>query len=94
MAFRKASLSKCLKDKKIGITEIREVVWLSTLCHTHTHTPFHRRHELQVKFMYQNVTHHAKRDIMGIVKSIDSGQPVKSYHSRNFSLLADFLCIM
>ena len=39
------------------------------------------------------VTHQAKRDFMGIAKSIDPGQPAQSAqsdHGRNFSLLADF----
>ena len=36
----------------------------------------------------------AKRDLMGIAKSIHPSQPVQSDHSQNFSLLADFLCIM
>ena len=40
--------------------------------------------------MIISVTYHAKRDLMGIAKSIDLGQPA---HGRNFSLLADFLCI-
>ena len=43
-----------------------------------------------------NVTHQAKRDLMGIAKSINPGQPAQftqSDHGRNFSLLADFLCI-
>ena len=42
------------------------------------------------------VTYHAKRDLTGTAKSIDPGQPPKSSqaeHGRNFSLLADFLCI-
>ena len=39
-----------------------------------------------------NVTHLAK-DLMGIAKSIYHGQPAQSDHGRNFSLLADFLCI-
>ena len=41
-------------------------------------------------------THHAKKDFVGIEKSIDSDQPAQSAqsdHGRNFSLLADFLCI-
>ena len=38
-------------------------------------------------------THHVKKDLMGIVKSIDPGQPVQFDYCRNFSLLADFLCI-
>ena len=44
----------------------------------------------------KKVTHHAKRGLMGIVKSIDPGQPAQSAkadHGRNFSLLADFLCV-
>ena len=36
------------------------------------------------------MTHHTERDLMGIAKSIDSGQPAQSDHGRNFSLLADF----
>ena len=43
-----------------------------------------------------NVAHHKKRKLIGIAKSIDRGQPVQSAqadHGRNFSLLADFLCI-
>ena len=43
------------------------------------------------------VTHHAKKDLMGIMKSINPGQPVQSGqadHSQNFSLWADFLCII
>ena len=42
------------------------------------------------------VTHHTERGHMGIAKSIDPGQPAQSAqtdHSRNFSLLTDFLCI-
>ena len=39
------------------------------------------------------VTYQAKRDLMGIVKSIDSGQPAQADHGQNFLLLADFLCI-
>ena len=39
------------------------------------------------------VTHHAIRDLVGIANSIDPGQPAQADHSRNFSLLADFLCI-
>ena len=42
------------------------------------------------------LTHHATRDLMGIAKSIDPGQPaqsVQSDHGQNFSLLADFQCI-
>ena len=42
------------------------------------------------------VTHQAKRDLMRIAKSIDPGQPAQStqaVHGRNFSLLADFLCV-
>ena len=42
------------------------------------------------------MTHHRKRELMGIAKSIDPGQPVQSMqadHGQNFSLLADFLCI-
>ena len=42
---------------------------------------------------YTNVTHHAKRDLMEITKNIDPDQPAQADHSRNFSLLADFLCI-
>ena len=30
---------------------------------------------------------------MGIAKIIDPGQPAQADHGRNFSLLADFLCI-
>ena len=39
------------------------------------------------------MTHLAKRDLMGIAKSIDPGQPVQSDHGQSFLLLADFLCI-
>ena len=42
------------------------------------------------------VTHHAKRDLMGIAKNIDPGQTAQSAqsdHGRYFLLLADFLCI-
>ena len=42
------------------------------------------------------MTHQAKRDLTGIAKSIDSGQPAQSAQadqSRNFSLLVDFLYI-
>ena len=45
-------------------------------------------------FIY--VTHLEKRGLEGIAKSIDPGQPAQSAqadHGRNFSLLADFLCI-
>ena len=45
---------------------------------------------------FTNVTHQEKRDLMGIAKSIDSGQPALSAqadHGPNFLLLADFLCI-
>ena len=41
----------------------------------------------KVIYLNEYVTHHAKRDCMGIVKSIHPGQ------GRNFLLLADFLCI-
>ena len=37
-----------------------------------------------------------KRDLTGIAKSIDPGQPAQSAqadHSQSFSLSADFLCI-
>ena len=37
-----------------------------------------------------------EKDLMEIAKSIDLGQPAQSAqadHGRNFSLLADFLCI-
>ena len=49
-------------------------------------------------YMYAKtcLTHHAKRNHMGIAKRIDSGQPAQSAqsdHSRNFSPLAEFLCI-
>ena len=37
--------------------------------------------------------HHMKKDLMRIAKSIDPGQSAQSDHSRNFLLLADFLCI-
>ena len=40
------------------------------------------------------VTHHPKRGLMGIVKSIDLGQSVRLAHAdqgQTFSLLADFL---
>ena len=49
------------------------------------------------KTAYKYVTRHAKRDLMGTAKSIDPGQPAQSAqsdHGQNFSLLADFLCIM
>ena len=39
------------------------------------------------------VTHHAKRDLTGIAKSIDPGQSAQADHGRLFSLLADFLYI-
>ena len=42
------------------------------------------------------VTHHVKRDHMGVAKSFYFGQPARSAqadHGRNFSLLEDFLCI-
>ena len=42
------------------------------------------------------VTCNAKRDLMGIAKSIDRGQPAQSTqsdHGRNVSLLLDFPCI-
>ena len=42
------------------------------------------------------VTHLTKKDLTGIAKSIDSGQPAQSAQSdrgKNLSLLADFLCI-
>ena len=42
------------------------------------------------------VSDHAKRDLMGIAKSIDPGQPAQSAqadHSQNFLLLADVQCI-
>ena len=41
-----------------------------------------------------NVTHHTKRDLMGIAKSIEPGQPAQSAqadHGLNLSPLADFL---
>ena len=34
-----------------------------------------------------------KRDLMGIVKSIDPVQSVQADQGKNFSVLADFLCI-
>ena len=46
--------------------------------------------------MQENVCYHAERDLMGIAKSINPsqhGQSAQAYHSQNFSLLADFLCI-
>ena len=48
------------------------------------------------KLKKKNVTHHAKRDLMGIAKSIDPShlpQSAQSDHGRNSSLLADFLRI-
>ena len=42
------------------------------------------------------VTHHSKKGLVGIAKSINPGQTAQSAqsdHGRNFSLLADFLCI-
>ena len=42
---------------------------------------------------YTFMTHHAKRNLMGTAKSIDSGQPVQSEHVQNFLILADFLFI-
>ena len=39
------------------------------------------------------VTHHAKRDLLGITISNDPGQPAQADHGRNFSLLPDFQCI-
>ena len=39
------------------------------------------------------VTYYATRDLLGIAKSIDPGQPTQSDHGRNFPLLADCLCI-
>ena len=41
-------------------------------------------------------THYAKRDLLGIAKSIDPGQLAqsdKADHGGNFSLMADFQCI-
>ena len=49
--------------------------------------------EIHKVHKYIIVTHHSKRDLMGIAKSIDGGQPAQADHGRNFSLLADFLCI-
>ena len=49
-----------------------------------------------IELLPQFVTHHAKRDLLGIAKSIDPSQPVLSAQSdqgRNFSQLADYLCI-
>ena len=49
-----------------------------------------------VKHMNNLWAHHAEKDLMGIAKSIDPGKPAQSAqadHGRNFSLLADFLCI-
>ena len=43
------------------------------------------------KIKFCDLSH--ERDIMGIVKSIDPGQSTQADHGRNFSLLADFLCI-
>ena len=43
-----------------------------------------------------NVTHNAKRDLIGIAKSIEPGQAARSArtdHGQIFSLLADFMCI-
>ena len=56
----------------------------------------HLWHKSTVTNRFINVTHHVKRDLMGIAKSIDPGQPAQSTqpdHCQNFSLLADFLCI-
>ena len=42
------------------------------------------------------MTHHMKRDLKGIKKSIYRGlsaQSAQADHGRNFSLSADFLCI-
>ena len=42
------------------------------------------------------VTHYARKDLVGIAKSIDPSQPAQSAQADqdpNFSLLADFLCI-
>ena len=50
----------------------------------------------KIHYVSKYVTHHTKRDLMGIAKSIDPCQPVQSTQAeqgRNFSLLADFLCI-
>ena len=41
---------------------------------------------------HKYVTHHAKRDLKGIAKSIDPGQPAQCDHFSNFLLLPDFLC--
>ena len=46
--------------------------------------------------VYRYVTHHLKRDLMGIAKSIDPGQPVQSMQadqSRNFRYWQIFLYI-
>ena len=42
------------------------------------------------------MTHHAKRNLIGIAKNIDPGQPAQSAqadHGRKFSIFADFLYI-
>ena len=52
--------------------------------------------DFQIHLRGTYATHHAKRDLMGVAKSINHSQPAQSVqanHSRNFSLLADFLCI-
>ena len=44
--------------------------------------------------MFNLTLHHTKRDLIGIAKIIDPGQPAQSAqsdHGRNFLLLADFL---
>ena len=39
------------------------------------------------------VTHHAKRDLVGIIDPSQLAQSVKAEQGQNFLLLADFLCI-
>ena len=50
-----------------------------------------------VKPHYESfVTRHVKRNLIGIAESVDRGQPelsAQGVHGRNFSRLADFLCI-
>ena len=46
--------------------------------------------------VYPYVTHHAKRDLVGIAKSIDPGQPAQTAQAdqvRTFRYWQSFLCI-
>ena len=51
---------------------------------------------IPAQIIKKNVTHHAKRDLMGIAECIDRGQTARtaqSDHGQYFPPLTDFLCI-